>query len=222
MKTRFLSYPLEKTIPTYGSISETVEISALKSIEQGDSCRTFYIGFENHWGTHVDCPAHFDEQGKTVAKYPCDFWNFANPYVIKTNLKPGQIIKLDNLKTSIPESCDLLLVQSGWGRYRGTERYSHYNPGIHPEVGHWLRHRFPKIRAVGIDWISISSYQHRNLGREAHRAFLKDDNKTRPILLIEDMDLSHNLGSLQKVMVAPLRMARIDSAPCTVVGFFKE
>ena len=78
--------------------------------------------------------------------------------------------------------------------------YSCDNPGIHPEVGIYLR----------------------ELGREAHRAFLGQGGKNDPILIIEDMDLSCDLTKLRELWVLPLRVEKIDSAPCTVIGGFDD
>jgi len=75
---------------------------------------------------------------------------------------------------------------------------------------------------TGIDWISISPYQDRELGREAHRVFLDQKGRNNPVLLIEDIDLSGNFKKLKEVWVSPLRVERVDSAPCTVIGDFSE
>jgi kynurenine formamidase len=77
---------------------------------------------------------------------------------------------------------------------------------------------------IGFDFISLSSYAHRDLGREAHRAFLAEleidgDNKD-PILIIEDMDLSKIKICLSKIIVSPLRFEMADGAPVTVFGFY--
>jgi len=125
------------------------------------------------------------------------------------------------LNTITPDT-DILLFNSGWGKYRNNKIYSCDNPGIHPEVGIYLREHFPRIRAIGIDWISISPYQDRELGREAHRAFLDQEGKNNSVLLIEDMDLSGDLKGLTEVWVSPLRVERVDSAPCTVIGGFSD
>jgi kynurenine formamidase len=168
----------------------------------------------------VDCPAHFFLKGKRVSDFSCDFWFFKNPQVIKIDVEPGQIIEARNLQEEIFLQTDLLLFKSGWGKFRGQDIYSFQNPGLHPELGHLLRNKYPNIRCIGMDWVSVSSYQHRELGREAHRAFLNDSTTSQPVMIIEDMDLSKNLDNLSEVLVAPLLVETIDSAPCTVFGFF--
>ena len=139
-----------------------------------------------------------------------------NVYTIMRRLICG-----DWLNT-IPPCTDILLFQSGWGNRRVEKIYSVENPGIHPDVGLYLRENLPSIRMIGIDWISISPYQDRELGREAHRVFLDQKGRNNPVLLIEDIDLSGNFKKLKEVWVSPLRVERVDSAPCTVIGDFSE
>lgn len=219
---QYLSYPLSLNIPTYGSISEKLEVKKIKSIDQGDSCRTYWVGFQNHWGTHVDCPAHFFLKGKCITDFPCDFWLFKRPQVIEIDAEREQIIGTKDLPGEILPQTDLLLFKSGWGQFRGQKIYSCQNPGLHPELALWLRQRYPSIRAIGIDWVSVSSFKHRELGRQTHHAFLSDSGKSQPVMMIEDMDLSKNLENLSEVLVAPLLVETIDSAPCTVFGFFGD
>ena len=78
------------------------------------------------------------------------------------------------------------------------------------------------VQAIGMDWISVSSFENRELGRQAHRAFLNRDGEGHPVLIIEDMDLSADLNGLREVWVAPLLVEGIDSAPCTIIGIFDD
>lgn len=222
MMVKYLSHQLSLSVPGYGSVSQKIEVRKVKSICRGDSCNMFWVGMENHCGTHVDCPAHFFSEGKKVIDYPCSFWHFTKPQVMKIKVTEDQVITQKNLTDDIRSGTDLLLFQSGWGAFRGKENYSFHNPGLSPELGLWLRQKHISVRAVGIDWISVSPFQNRALGRETHKAFLDpSQEKAAPIVLIEDMNLSGDLCSLGEVIVAPLLIETVDSAPCTVVGFFR-
>ncbi|MBW2003747.1 MAG: cyclase family protein [Deltaproteobacteria bacterium] len=218
---QYLSYKLSPLIPVYGSTMEKLELREVRSIASGDPCQTYWIGMENHWGTHVDCPAHFFTQGSKVTDYSCDFWFFRKPQVVKIDAEPGKIITQKDLLDDIYSETDLILFQSGWSKFREKDIYSFHNPGLDPELGLWLRQKYLSLRAIGIDWVSISSFQHKELGREAHRALLNSRGEGNPIVVIEDMNLSGNLYNLKEVWVSPLLVEMIDSAPCTVVGFFK-
>jgi len=73
------------------------------------------------------------------------------------------------------------------------------------------------IKAVGIDFISISNLNNRALGKEAHIAFLGNN-----VLLIEDMKLSCVHSNLKTVIVLPLQVEGADGAPCTVIGIISS
>lgn len=217
---RFLSHPLSAANPVYGSPSEPLELKEVMSIRKGDSSQVYWIGFENHWGTHVDCPAHFFSEAPKITDYKADTWFFHRPQVLLVDLEPGQLLGVRGLAGKIRPETDLVLFQSGWWRWRGEDRYSCENPGVDPELGTWLRKEYPSVRAIGFDWISLSSYLDRETGRRAHRAFLDPDTYGHPILILEDMDLSADLSALKEVWAAPLRVEEADSAPCTVIGVF--
>lgn len=221
MKHIYLSYSLANEIPVYGGRG-SLNINNIKSLNSGDPANVFIFTMENHWGTHIDCPAHFFENGSKVADYPADFWFFKNPMVIHIALKPGELLDCSGWIDGIKPDTDIILFKSGWGRLRKTEKYSIDNPGIHPEVGFFLRGKYPSVRAVGIDWISVSSFQNREAGRQAHHAFLDPDGLNDPILLIEDMDLPKDLPGLISVWIFPLRIDGMDSAPCTVIGGLRD
>lgn len=204
-------------MPIYGG-RVSVNLNRVKSIFNGDSSNVFAFTLENHWGTHVDAPNHVFGNGKKIADYHPEFWFFRSPKVIHVALKPSEILMCDKWIRNINTDTDILLFKSGWGNYRKKKIYSTDNPGIHPEVGIYLRKKYPRIRAIGIDWISISPYQNRELGREAHKAFLDSESEGQPILIIEDMYLPDDMENLNKICVLPLLVEGMDSAPCTIVG----
>lgn len=217
----FLSYPYESSTPGYGSSAIRVGIESIKSQRRGDSCNTYRIGLENHLGTHVDGPAHFFTGAQELFEYAAEYWIFHNPLVVKMPLEPEQIVQVEDLQPYLVDSADLLLLNSGWSYMRGEELYSERNPGIAPEVGQWLRENYPNIRAIGFDFVSLASFAHRELGREAHRAFLDPEGTSAPVMIFEDMDLSRLEGTLCQVVAAPWRIKGIDSAPCTIIGWLE-
>jgi arylformamidase len=219
MKCIFLSYPLSSVIPVYGG-SASIDITQIKSIESSDSSNVFRFVLENHWGTHVDCPAHFFHNGKKVTDFNADFWLFSNPQIISVKANPGQIISKENLEADINYDTDLLILKSGWGKFRGDPVYYLQNPGIDPDLGFFLRKQYPSIRAFAMDWVSLSSYEHRQIGREAHKVFLNPSVEGNPIMIVEDMYLPDEVKELSSVCIAPVRIEGIDSAPCTIIGFF--
>ena len=218
---RYLSHPLMSAVPVYGGVA-SIECRKIKAIEHGNSANTFSFTMENHWGTHIDSPNHFFSNGQKIADYPPEFWLFKSPQVIRINLEPAEILICGSWIEAVKPASDILLLKSMWSNFRWQDIYGTENPGIHPDVAFYLREKFPNIRAIGIDWISVSSYKERNTGRETHRAFLDPDGLNHPILIIEDMDMSFESESLEDVFAVPLRIDCIDSAPCTVIGGFGD
>lgn len=207
-------------MPVYGGVGQ-VDINVVRFIEMGDSANVFRITFENHWGTHVDAPNHFFCHGAKICQYPASFWIFDSPQIISVELKPAEVIGYGKWLDVLAKNTDLLLFRSNWSEFRKSTTYYTDNPGLSPEIGFYLRKHYPSLRAIGIDWISISSYCHREVGRQAHRAFLDPDGEGKPIILIEDMNIPTHTTSLREVRVFPLIIEGIDSAPCTIIGEFR-
>ncbi len=221
MHFHYLSYPLSKSMPVYGG-ANGLELTPLKTIDKGDSCNTWRICFENHWGSHIDGPNHFFGDGLKIMDYPADFWMFDNPQVLEVSLERGELLRWDAIKSKINRDADLLLLKSGWGQNRDSNLYWKENPGIHADVAIGLRNMNCAIRVVGLDWISVSSYVHRQEGRKSHLAFLDSAGEGEPVLLVEDMDLSGNMMNLSKVMIAPMIVEDVDSSPCTIIGVIED
>jgi arylformamidase len=221
MTVQFFSHPFSNPLPVYGTPDGKIDVVAEKSIAKGDSSHTFLVTLNNHSGTHVDGPAHFFENASAVVDYPADFWIFEHPQVVEIKAEPAQLIDVKILEGKVQNATDLLIIKTGFQSRRGGDDYSCRNPGIAADVGFWLREQCPNVRAIGLDLVSLSSFQNRPAGRLAHKAFLDPKGQGHPVLIIEDMDLAKDLTGLHKVVVAPLLIKGIDSAPCTIIGFSK-
>lgn len=212
----YLSYSLNAETPVYGG-GNSIKIRQEKSIEKGDLCNSSYWSLSNHLGTHIDFPRHFVQAGKTSGDYGPEFWIFYSPFILDISLvEPGFIVEPEAVDLdAVPNNIDMLVIKTGFCRLREKDIYWKKNPGFAPGLAALLRKRFPYLRILGFDSISLSSFARRKIGREAHKAFL---DYPRPILLLEDMDLSmvDNSMKLKQVIVSPLRVEGADGAPCTV------
>jgi len=213
----FLSYQLSNTTPLYGN-GKGISFTRGKQISNGDSCNTMNLSFPNHSGTHIDFPCHFDANGRTLSEYPADFWVFDSVELVDLSgkIEDSQMIEPEIFPELAKKDVDLLLIKTGYGKHRGSDRYTLTPPGISGEVADWLRENHPTVRCVGMDIISVSSFGNRDEGRKAHQAFLAPESGY-PILLIEDMKLGHG-GPFEKVIVAPLLVEGADGSPCTVLA----
>lgn len=215
-----LSYQLTRETPCYGS-NPSLKIEPQRSLGKGDTCNTHMVQFHNHTGTHVDCPNHFIKDGKAVTDYSISDLIFDAPAVIDCPKKEDELVTPEDFRgsDSILRGKNLLLIRTGFYSLRNKDVYTQHNPGIHPEAIAYLRENFPELKCLGIDSLSVSSFQNRELGHLAHKsAFQKSHFQGDPLLVIEDMNLSPCLSHLRKVFVAPLFIGGIDASPCTIIG----
>jgi len=217
----FLSHEIKDNMPEYGGEGLILKHVINKAISKGDSCNIINTELNSHLGTHIDCPRHFFDKAKPFVEYPADFWVFNRPFLLNLNIDEDKIIE-KNAFLAVPDNTDIILIKTGFQKFRGHKKYGFNNPGISAEAAVWLRENKPNVRVIGIDFISVSPYQNRKIGREAHKAFLDPNGKNKPILILEDMDLEEANNNLSDVWVFPLRVSSWDSSPCTVIGKTKD
>jgi kynurenine formamidase len=212
---KFLSYPIDKNTPTYGNRNR-FEIAQKSSISNGDVANDSFISTTVHIGTHIDMPYHFYENGQDISSFPANFWFFEKPLFLEIEPKTLLIYDevVEKLEKLVEKDYDILIIKTGICHFREEERFWRENYGFSEKLYDFLVSKFPKIRVIGFDSISISSFQNRIEGRKAHKTFLNPD---RPILILEDMDL-REVESLEKVIVSPLCISNSDGLPCTVFG----
>jgi kynurenine formamidase len=150
------------------------------------------------------------ETGPAVPDFGAENWVFGKTFLAEvSDAGPGRMIGPEDL-TGL-EDCEILLIRTGFERYRSEDIYWQDSPGLRPDLALHLKRTCPSIRAVGADFISVSSLRDRETGRRSHRSFLEND-----ILLIEDMKLSPLVKAPGKIIVAPLLVEGADGSPCTV------
>lgn len=221
MKT-FLSYALDEDTPTYGN-RDKFTIEPQSKIVNGVGANTSTWKFSNnHIGTHMDTPHHFYESGKKTLDYSAEDFCFNSVHFLEKIQTSGELFTLsENELSQIPTEVEFLIIKTGYGAYRTIDKYHNDNPGLHSSLADVLRDRFPILRAVGFDFISLTSWNHRNHGKESHLAFLGERNN---FLIVEDMDLNH-VGMKTKfnsLIMAPVRTVHGNGGPVTIIADIDE
>ncbi|MBN2453537.1 MAG: cyclase family protein [Candidatus Omnitrophica bacterium] len=220
-----LSYDISKRTPVYpGDVP--VVIRSGKSIKRGDSCNTFSLAFSNHIGTHVDAPKHFWNSGRSINEFSPDELVFDRPCLIDCRKGPGEAIEAVDISRSIrSRDFDILLIRTGFMRHRekNARLYRYKNPYLSPDAAKWIRSEIPGLRAIGIDCISIGSFSDRAAGKLTHRTLLKESGPERSaILIVEDINIPREVKAVRKLIIAPVFIDGVDSAPCTIIGEVRE
>ena len=220
----YLSYPLSTGLSSYGN-GKRLHIDQVRSIDNGDTSNDTEFCMSSHLGTHIDFPYHFSSKGKTINNYDPVFFIFDKVTIVDIEsikkiedylIKPVHLI---DLLDDCSDRTELLLLKTGFCNKRSTEEYWKFGYGIGSGVAELLKQKFPFLRAIGFDLISLNSYQQRKIGRKSHKEFLLDYN----ILIIEDVNLSEITGmnSFNQVIVSPLNISFSEGAPVTVFANIK-
>lgn len=220
MSLVWLSHILDSGTPLYAGTND-ISINSQKSIDKGDSCNTSILNLPSHSGTHVDAPFHFLPDGKRISDYVPEDWVFQHPKVLNISAMPEQMIRPADIREDVSkeDNIDLLLLKTGFERHRMSPIYWQNGPGISIEVAEYLMKLFPKMRAIGMDCISVSSLSDGNQGRRVHHLFLQSG-----LRIFEDMALSAigERDQLSQAIALPLRFIPGDGAPCSIIGWILE
>ena len=213
---QLLSHSLNLNTPSYGNRDKFI-INEKTQIEKGDSANSSEWKFTiNHLGTHIDFPSHFYSNGASLSDFEINDFIFQHPQLIDVECFEAKLIEYSDLNTIISENTDLLLIRTGYEIFRFTDKYWNDNHGLSPEFGMKLRSDFPNVRAIGFDFISLTSWKYRKEGKKAHREFLKGDKKNR-FFIIEDMALKAIKSKKPKrVIVSPLFVHEANGSPVSV------
>ena len=137
----------------------------------------------------------------------------------------SRLIKTGGLKfDEAIRAADLLLVRSGFSAMRASDNraYSEEGPAISARAAELIVERYQNLKAVGMDWISLSSPLHLEDGIRAHQIMLGKTG-AEPVLIIEDIDLSGlDPDTLETVFALPLFIEGIDSAPVTILAKIRD
>ena len=214
-----LSHVLKQDTPSYGNRDKVI-IRVNSSIKAGETANSSCLVLSNnHIGTHVDVPRHFSIDGKRTIDYPIGDYVFEKCQVIDLPKTNACLIGPNDFdSTDIDSGIELLLIRTGYESLRGQDAYWNDNPGLAPELADYLRERFPNLRCVGFDFISVTSWKHRAEGRLAHKAFLAPENGSKEIWAIEDMSLKDAPTIIKRVVVAPLMVEDGNGTAVTVIA----
>ncbi|HRN41202.1 MAG TPA: cyclase family protein [Vicingus sp.] len=216
--TIFLSYQLNDKAFGYAN-GNRFNLKKVRSICCGDTSNNSSFEMPTHFGTHIDYPYHFDEKGKNSSDYLAQDFVFSKIACIsiEETIIDDYLIKNNHLNLSkIPSETELLFIKTGFCYKRLLPEYWEFGYGFHPETAAFLKQKLPNLKAVAFDLISLNSYQHRELGRIAHKEFLSTQN----ILIIEEVNLQEITEKtiFNEVIIAPLLLEKADGAPVTIIA----
>ncbi|MFA6540145.1 MAG: cyclase family protein [Bacteroidota bacterium] len=211
----YLSHVIDEFTPSYGNRDNFTQEELSSIIKGGSANSSKWIFSSNHLGTHIDVPKHFFDDGQDILSYHAGFWIFRSARVIDIECSEGKIINQELFEKQLSDDIDLLMIRTGYEKYRKSDKYWNDNPGLSPDLADYLRNKYKNLRAIGFDFISLTSWNHRDIGKQAHKCFL---DKSSPLLIIEDMSLQSLKGNIQNVTILPMRVRNSNGSPVTVIA----
>ncbi|MFT4006529.1 MAG: cyclase family protein [Lacrimispora sp.] len=214
-----LSYPVKKGDPTWPG-NPTFELTANTSISHGDAANTAMIHLFNHYGTHIDGPLHFYSGGLPLYRLPLERFLYEKPFLAHIPKGPEEKIEPEDLSPYEKEieDSDLLLIRTGFWKIREEDpkTYENHGPAVSSRTAKYLVERFPNLKAIALDFVSLASYSDSADGDLAHQYMLGMYHDYF-ICIIEDVNLSHApSGRLISAAAIPLMIEGIDSSPVTM------
>ena len=203
-----------------------MRIEPFESMQEGDRLNTYNVTLFNHFGTHMDGPNHFNGQGRQLYELELSTFIFEKPLLVDIPKGRGELVEPEELMRfdEAIRAADLLLVRSGFSAMRASDNraYSEEGPAISARAAELIVERYQNLKAVGMDWISLSSPLHLEDGIRAHQIMLGKTG-AEPVLIIEDIDLSGlDPDTLETVFALPLFIEGIDSAPVTILAKIRD
>ena len=120
---------------------------------------TLITQMTTHTGTHVDAPAHFIPDGKTVDQIPIEGYVGEGVVLDLSYKKAGEEIVPEDLKqydSEIKEG-EVVMLHTNWDKKRGLNKeYLFMWPHLGVEAAKYLVSK--KIKAVGINGLSIGGW----------------------------------------------------------------
>jgi len=211
----YLSHIIDEKTPTYGNRDSFLS-EAKSEISNGDSSNSSkWIFTTNHLGTHIDVPNHFISKGKKIDDYLADSWVFNKIQLINVPCTGAKLIDEEVRDYLFSEYVELIIIKTGFEYFRNQEIYWKNNPGLSHKLADYLKNKYPKLRAIGFDFISLTSFEFRDEGKKSHYSFL---NSPRELLIIEDMMLKELQKDPEEVIILPVRIKNGNGAPVTIIA----
>lgn len=200
----------------------TMRIEPFESMKKGEQLNTYNVTLFDHFGTHMDGPFHFNENGIMLFEEDLSTFISESPLLVDIPKGKGEFVEPEDLKPFEKqiETADMLFIRSGFEclRQKDNRAYANEGPAVSSRAAQWLTQGFPNLKAIGMDWISLTSPLHAEDGVKAHQIMLGKFG-AKPILIIEDIALQDvQAERLKRVFVMPLFIEGIDSAPVTILA----
>ena len=205
MKIIDISWPISTEITGYKN-KKTVSLEKTKNFEK-DNVRETVITINSHTGTHVDAPAHFLKDGKTIDQIPLD--TITGPCTILDMTHITEKISredLDKYKDKIIPN-EILLLKTKNSSHSPTKKFNLNFVYLDTSGAQFLKEK--KIKAIGIDYLGIERNQP---DHQTHTTLMNAN-----ITIIEGLRLEDVVPGNYIFICLPLNIIGLDASPARAI-----
>ena len=200
-----LSHTIKEGMPVFPG-DPAPEFHGNSFIEK-DNYRDTSISMTTHTGTHLDCPGHIFQNGKTINDYHVNRFYGKGCLVNCTEINTGSSIKKNLLKGYEHQinDADFVLLYTGWSRLWEKPEYFKNFPVLDIDSAQYLL-QFD-LKGIGVDTPSVDSVESSNL--KIHTVFLSNN-----IIIIENLaNLVYLIDKSFYFCCFPLKIEGGDGSP---------
>ena len=200
-----ITFPISKKLPKWPNSVGYNYNWHLSMPSSGNNLSSFSI--DTHYGTHIDAPLHFINDGMPVNDIPLSKF-FGKVYVLEAY---GHEVITDSIleNYNIPEDCTKLILKTD------NQIYWHNNLiefqedfcSIDSSGASWIIER--KIDFIGIDYLSIQRYSD---GPQTHQILLENN-----VLIAECLNLEFVEQGFYELFCFPLKLFGLEGAPARII-----
>ena len=202
-----VTLPFSPSLPAWPG-EPTAKVKRIKSIGANDPANVTYLETHVHFGTHLDAPRHFIENGGTVETLSLDAM-IGPAWVVDT--RGESAVTASVLEASaIPDTVERLICKTDNSELWNTPSHKFFADfvAISPDGAKWIVDR--NIRLVGIDYLSVETYHTTDFA--THYTLLGAN-----IVAVEGLDLRAVQTGLYEMACLPMKIVGADGAPTRVV-----
>ncbi len=214
-----LTYDIKEgmlSFPSHWHIPVEVSILGRHSLEHRETRK---VVFSTHTGTHIDAPAHFIKNGKTLSDIPLKKLVGKALFIDLSFAKAGDEIDVEILKEKIGKNSDIkkMVFFFNWGQYWDSGKFYENWPYFSKESIKYLSKL--DIDFIGMDTPSPDFYEN---GWKA-----KSDSPNHKILLAKEIVICEYMANLDKIeksifdlYVLPIKLDQSDGAPARCIAIY--
>lgn len=184
-----------------------VRLERTADVSRGDQYSMTCMSTSVHTGTHVDAPAHFLRDGRTVEQLDLEV-GIGPARVIDLTHVDNEITARDLAAASLPAGTERVLLKTRNSAFWQQNSFREDYVGVSPDAAQWLVEK--SLRLVGIDYMSVERFASTDFA--THKILLQAG-----VYILEGVNLAGIAPGTYHLICLPLKLGGAEGAPARAV-----